>query len=245
MLILRKNTVDDDEDTFAEARRLVEATERGEMTPNDAHSLRGMPAMAREYGHEIDPDRIEGARGRQVDAAMDRYKIFHDKEPLRVVDLGHKLPASVVCVGDALAVMYRTDKWHKDGDDEDYKHLHDKNEDKPYDIGRGVKLYEPAREARKSLVDGVRANIAVKAQKPPVKYPEVMTKLGYCLGFFVRRYDDGEIYELNPRGCDLMCSPSGNMLAIFSAEPQADGSVGFLCIMAGGNLRVLKGGIDG
>ena len=35
------------------------------------------------------------------------------------------------------------------------------------------------------------------------------------------------------------------MLAVYSPEAQPDGSVGFLCVMAGGKLRVIKDGIDG
>lgn len=233
---------DDGEQTFEQAMQLVGETEERPVRAN-ASTLHG-PSMARTYGREVDPDRYGGARGRDLDGAMDRYKTFHAKEPLDVRDLPHVLPARVVCVGDALSVMYRTDKWHEDGDDEDYKHLHDKGE-KPYEIGEGVRLYEPAKEYRKSTVGGARVSTTLKAEKPPVKYPEALARLGYCLGFFVRRDDDGEIYELNPRGCDLYSSPSGDMLAVYSPTPQSDGSVGFLAIMSGGGLRVLKDGIDG
>lgn len=175
-------------------------------------------------------DRIGGANGRDIDAAMARYQTFHAKEPIRIAELDHELPTRWKEVGDALAVMYRTDKWKKDGNDEDYKHLHDKGDDKPYDIGKGVRIYEPTRSGGQSL---------------PVSRPQAITLLGYCLGVFVRKDEDGEIYEANPRGCYLFSSPSGDMLAIYSPHEQADGSSGFLAVMAGGNLRVLKDGIDG
>jgi hypothetical protein len=35
------------------------------------------------------------------------------------------------------------------------------------------------------------------------------------------------------------------MLAVYSPKPQPNGDVGFLCVMSGGKLRVLKEGIDG
>lgn len=218
------------------------------MRPNKrARPLKGA-AMRTSFGNtREDIDDIGGKRGRQLDAAMDRYETFHDKAPIRVAELDHDLPKSWVCVGEALAVMYRTDKWKKDGTDIDYKHLHDKGEDKPYEFGKGVKFYEPASEVRKSKVNGRRTSRSPKkrAQRLPTGRPEALTLLGYCLGVFVQRYDDETIYEVNPRGCYLFSSPSGNMLAVYSPDEQPDGSSGFLAAMAGGNLRVLKDGIDG
>jgi hypothetical protein len=249
-----------------------------ELRSNGAGPLRGRPSMDTRFGTEVDPDSINGKAGESVDGAMSRYQTFHDKAPMRVVDLGHDLPTGWVCVGECLAVMYRTDKWHADGDDEDYKHLHDETDEKPYAVGRGVKLYEPKSEWARSTVDGRRrASRPPKTERLPVVIPEALTLLGYCLGFFVRLHpehaelSDGEyqtavdlmesamsgddaatealnemsIYESNPRGCWLFCSPSGDMLAVYSPESQPDGSSGFLCAMAGGKLRVLKDGIDG
>lgn len=250
-----------------------------ELEPNGAGPLRGRAAMDTRFGDEVDPDEVVGRAGKSVEGAMDRYETFHAKPPMRVVDLGHDLPTEWVCVGECLAVMYRTDKWHEDGDDEDYKHLHDETEDKPYKVSRGVKLFEPKTEWSRSTVDGKKRprQSQPKVQKLPVSRPEALTLLGYCLGFFVRLHPDHStltdeeydaamelmgaasqgdesavemlnelsIYETNPRGCWLFCSPSGDMLAVFSPDKQPDGSSGFLCAMAGGKLRVLKDGIDG
>lgn len=218
-----------------------------------ASTLNGRASMdTRHVGHEVDPDRYSGKRGKDLDSAMNRYETFHAKRPLRVVDLGHELPSQVVCVGQVISTMYRTDKWHKDGDDEDYKHVHDNSrggKEREYEFGKGVLAYEPAREARRSVVESggkrAKANVAHKTERLPVPKPEALTLLGYCLGVFVHRFDDDQIYEINPRGCYLFCSPSGDMLAIYSPEAQPDGSRGFLMIMAGGGLRVLKDGIDG
>jgi hypothetical protein len=204
------------------------------------------PAMDTGFGIEIeDPDTLPTKPGRDLDKAMDRYETFHAKKPLRLIELEHELPDEWVCIGDALSVMYRTDKWKPDGTDEDYKHLHDKGDEKPYDLGKGVRLYEPSSEASRSRVDGDARRAPSAGRRLPVARPEALALLGYCLGLFVRRDDDSEVYEVNPRGCYLFSSPSGNMLALYSPDEQPDGSSGFLAVMAGGNLRVLKDGIDG
>lgn len=209
-----------------------------ELMPNKkARALGRRAAMRTNFGDTLDDEELDtlgGARGRDVDAAMKRYQTFHAKAPIRVAELAHELPDRWVCVGDALAVMYRTDKWKKDGTDEDYKHLHDAGDDKPYAVRKGVRFYEPAKAVRGG-----------RAQRLPVAKPKALTLLGYCLGAFVRKDDDGETYETNPRGCYLFSSPSGNALYLYSPHKQSDGSSGFLAAMAGGKLRVLKDGIDG
>lgn len=216
-----------------------------------ASTLNGRPSMDTSHvGREVDPDRYTGARGKHLESAMDRYETFHAKRPMRTVELRHELPSSVVPVGQVVSTMYRTDKWHEDGDDEDYKHVHDNSrggKDREYEFGKGVIAYEPAGQVSKSVVDK-RAKKIGPAEKPvrlPVRKPEALTLLGYCLGIFVQRFDDEEVYEINPRGCYLFCSPAGDMLALYSPDKQPDGSSGFLMIMAGGGLRVLKDGIDG
>jgi hypothetical protein len=188
-------------------------------------------AMKTRFGDTLEDDALDalsGARARDTDAAMKRYETFHAKAPIRVAELAHELPTHWKPVGDAVAVMYRTDKWKKDGTDEDYKHLHDRGEDKPYEVRRGVRFYEPASGGGTTLPK-----------------PKAITLLGYCLGAFVRKDDDGEIYETNPRGCYLFSAPDGHTLYMYSPAKQSDGSSGFLAAFRGGNLRVLKDGIDG
>lgn len=207
------------------------------------------PAMDTRFGRNVDPDRVREG-GADLDRAMDRYETFHAKRPLRAVALGHLLPKKVVPVGQAISTMYRTDKWHDDGDDEDYKHVHDPEDgrkSKEYTFGEGVVVYEPASQVKKSKVErdsDVEAEVAA-AEDLPVRAPKAITLLGYCLGFFVRRFDDGQVYEVNPRGCYLFCSPDGDMLAVYSPDEQPDGSRGFLAVMAGGKLDVIKDGIVG
>jgi hypothetical protein len=227
----------------------------GGIKPNRsrASTLNGRASMdAKRVGRDVDPDRYTGKRGKDLDAAMDRYETFHAKRPLRAVELPHDLPTSVIPIGQVLSTMYRTDKWHEDGDDEDYKHVHDNSrggKDTEYKFGKGVIAYEPAHQARKSIIEAdgkrVKAQPIGKAVRLPVSAPGALSLLGYCLGVFVQRFDDEEVYELNPRGCYLFCSPKGDMLAVYSPDAQPDGSKGFLMIMAGGGLRVLKDGIDG
>jgi hypothetical protein len=228
---------------------------RAGLSPNRrrATTLNGRPSMDTSHvGREVDPDRYKGARGKHLEAAMDRYETFHAKRPLRTVELPHDLPTSVVPVGQVISTMYRTDKWHEDGDDEDYKHVHDNSrggKEREYEFGKGVIAYEPASQASESIIasDGKRTKTKTHAKpvRLPVSAPKALSLLGYCLGVFVQRFDDEEIYEINPRGCYLFCSPKGDMLALYSPEEQPDGSNGFLMIMAGGGLRVLKDGIDG
>jgi hypothetical protein len=242
------SVVSEDDSSLDLAYQLVGETEEesgrgGRMRANGrARPIGNHPSMDTGFGEDVDPD---GLSGSAIDSAMDRYEIFHAKKPLRVAELAHDIPTSWTCVGDGLAVMYRTDKWKADGTDEDYKHLHDKRDDEPYQVGKGVRFYEPAAEVRRSTVRGKRRTSRTKGKRLPVRIPKALTLLGYCLGAFVRRDDDGETYEVNPRGCYLFCSPSGDLLLLYSPEEQADGSSGFLAAMAGWDLRVLKDGIDG
>lgn len=226
------------------SRKLTSRSTRGAMIPNKA-------AMATSFGVDIDPDKIVGADGRALDDAFDKYETFHDKKVLRAVELNTDLPKELICVGDCVSVMYRTDKWQKDGDDIDYKHVHDPIEGKEYQPGEGVRLYENARIATpvvkklaKNKAGGVvRDDLVVHRCGPPVAYPKAIALLGKCLGFFVRRYDDGEIYECNPRNTYLFGSPKGDLLVVYSLDPRPKGAI--LCVMAGGKLRILKDGIDG
>lgn len=218
-----------------------------EMKPNRPGLLR-KPAMDTKFGAELDEtelDEVRGADGEDLDRAMSRYETFHAKQPIRVAELDHDIPTKWVCTGDGLSVMYKTDKWHKDGDDEEYKHLHGHSEKRPYALGKGVRVFEPASEIKRSRVGGKPVRVSGGGQRLPVAIPKALTLLGYCMGLFVRHTHDGEVYEVNPRGSYLFCSPKGDLLLVYSPQKQADGSSGFLCAMAGGSLRVLKDGIDG
>jgi hypothetical protein len=225
------------------SRKLTSRSTRERMTPNKG-------AMDTKFGVEIDPDEVTGVDGKALDEAFGKYETFHKKKVLRAVELKPDLPRDLICVGDCLSVMYRTDKWNEDGDDIDYKHVHDPIENKEYPPGKGVRLYENARIATSAIKRLVKNRgvapgdgLAVHRSGPPVDYPGAIALLGKCLGFFVRRYDDGEIYECNPRNSYLFGSPKGDLLVVYALDPKPHGSI--LCVMAGGKLRILKEGIDG
>lgn len=157
----------------------------------------------------------------KVDKAIERYEIFHKKDPRKIVELDddHRIPVQVEKVGELLSIAYLTDKWKEDGDDEAYKHVIEEG---------GQTLYEP----RGSHSWAEKCNF-------PIKPPREVTMLGRCLGFYVKRADDGQVYEANPGGCYLFCSPSGNALYVYSPRD------GFIALACGGNLNVEKDGIEG
>lgn len=175
-------------------------------------NARGAMDRAR-FGTEVDLE--QGGKG------AERYRIFHDKDPKRVVEICHAFPDRVGLAGGAMSVSYRTDKWHEDGDDTDYKHVFETN----------VHVYEPW---------GTQPWLE-EAQLPRDYPTEPIALLGQCLGFFLRRVDDGEIYEVElprARDCWLLAAPDGRMLFVY------DPRVGFRAIFAGGRLSVEEEGID-
>jgi hypothetical protein len=54
--------------------------------------------------------------------AADTYAKWHEREPECVTELDGLPDALPVCVGDALRIGYRSDKWHERGQVEDYDH---------------------------------------------------------------------------------------------------------------------------
>lgn len=172
----------------------------------------GRGAMQRAtFGEEVEDDGGKGA---------DRYRIFHDKEPRRVVEIHHPFPSKVGLAGNALSVLYRTDKWKKDGDDVDYKHVFDD----------GVKVYEPWGEQS-----------WLEPAELPREHRQPIALLGQCIGLFLERVDDGEVYEVHlPRARDswLFAAPDGRMLYVY------DPTEGFRAVIAGGRLTVEEEGID-
>lgn len=203
-LVASGSEFDDAPETMKMAAAMIDAET---LAPNKG-------VMGVRFGREVE------SSGDLVQTATKRYETFHDKEPRRVVrlDASHKIPSKVDLIGDCQSVMYKTDKWYEDGDDVEYKHVHD----------QGVKVFEP---------HGVQK--WAETSKLPVERPKAIVLLGKHLGFFVKRADDGEVYECNPRRTYLFCSPSGDMLLVYSPRE------GFVALMAGGRLRVEKDGIDG
>jgi hypothetical protein len=193
-------------DYYTRLAKLEQRAEAG-LAPNPS---RGAMQRAR-FGTEVDHDGGAGA---------ERYRIFHDKDPQRIVEIHHPFPDRVGLAGDALSVLYRTDKWHEDGDDTDYKHVFDE----------GVKVYEPWGGQR-----------WLEETKFPRKMKGPLALLGQCIGLFIERVDDGEVYEVHlPRSRDswLFSAPDGRVLYVY------DPREGFRAIIAGGDLTVEAEGID-
>lgn len=172
------------------------------------------------FGREI-PQPNTGKIVGPVNDAMERFHTFHKKEPRRLIEINpkHTIPAQVDRIGDLLSIAYRSDKWYADGKDVDYRHVIEQG---------GQTLYEPRGSQRWA-----------KKTKLPVATPKVVTLLGKSLGLFVKREDDGQVYESNPKSSYLFCSPSGNMLLLYSP------SEGFVAMACGGHLSVKEHGIDG
>lgn len=55
------------------------------------------------------------------------YSMWHQKDPHEVLEANVQFPAQVACIGEATQTCYGSDKWHKDGELEEYFHDHDGN----------------------------------------------------------------------------------------------------------------------
>lgn len=176
---------------------------------------KGTSARARKMGR---------ATTREASAdALERYRTFHQKEPDAVLEVHHKMPARVGLAGTILSEMYRSDKWYKDGAEEDYKHVHDE----------GVSLFLPWSAGGRGLRAATLPSSAMETKE--------LAMLGECLGFFWEDHQQ-QVHEWNPGGKDrwwVLCSPSGDTLYFYSEED------GFVAIAHGGGLKVEREGIDG
>jgi len=189
-----------------------------QLDPRDLGDV--VPNSRLPFGREV-PQPNTGGNVEHVNAAMDRFHTFHKKEPRRLVEIDprHAIATRVDRIGDLLSIAYRSDKWYADGKDVDYRHVIEQG---------GQTLYEPKGSQRWA-----------EQTKLPVEVPKVVTLLGKSLGLFVKRQDDGKVYESNPKNSYLFCSPSGDMLLLYSPND------GFIAMACGGHLSVKEHGIDG
>lgn len=160
-------------------------------------------------------------------SATRMYVGFHQHDPRKVGDFHRELviPDTAMCVGDAVNVLYRSDKLNPTtGQDEgwiDYIHDH-KN---------GVKVYRCDRAAE-SL------ELAVERTVPSwLRNVRELTWLGDCLGF---AYHDGD-REHEARGTkplpELYTTPSGKALLVIQGKRR------LLALVWGGKLGVEPRGI--
>lgn len=81
-------------------------------------------------GDYLDGTEYDGSRRRKVasdsvGAAIERYKMWHQKEPDRVDEHSYQFPEQVRCMGRAVEILYESDKWEDDGEMYDYVHRFD------------------------------------------------------------------------------------------------------------------------
>ena len=159
--------------------------------------------------------------------AVDKFTEFHDFEPRETGTIpGLKIPSSVKIAGDAVHVMYRSDKWHE-GRSDDYIHEHD----------RGVKV-------------GRTGNCPGPSRAVPVEIQRVTTlvRIGRCLGVAYEDAD-GNVVEMRPDGSvQLYCSPNGRALFVVDGVRVKNGRASFArpkveMILWGGRLGVEDRGI--
>lgn len=152
-----------------------------------------------------------------IAAAVEKFREFHDAEPTKVheFDARFKIPEAVVRVGQAVDVMYRSNKW---GEKADYIHEHD----------RGVHVHLP----RAKKIDGRTVRVPAWIRNAPA-----LAKLGLCLGFtFARGRDEIEAQVSTPLP-ELYCTPDGRALLVISEKRVVE------AIIWGGNLGVEARGI--
>lgn len=128
---------------------------------------------------------------RDFESARSIRETFVDRPMQKVVDLAWDWPRTMDEVGVCTAVMYKSDKWRKIGDFEDYKHINESSEDahkllisKDFELGlpKGVEAYVESCDLG--------------------KMPDTVAELAGILGLQFRLYDkDGslgeEYYQLN------------------------------------------------
>lgn len=163
-----------------------------------------------------------------LNRAIDKYIEFHQYEPKRIGQFSRNffIPPEIVCVGDAVHVMYRSGK--KDPETlikpprpRNYIHDH-----KP-----GVKLYRTDRSA-----EGVHKKVPNY-----ILNSEALYLLGECLGFCYEDYD-GEVVDAeckNPKPELYAVPPHGKALIVIQNKSKV------LAMMWGGKLIVEARGIVG
>jgi hypothetical protein len=157
--------------------------------------------------------------------ALRMYRGFHQKEPKKIGDFHPDLviPAECICVGDAIHVLYQSDKLNPTtGEDEgviDYIHKHE----------RGVRIYRCDRSAEGDIT----------AVPSWVRNTTEFDKLGDCNGFAYKSITTGK--KCTAEGTsplpELYCSPNGKCLFIIQGKRR------LLALIWGGRLGVEPRGI--
>jgi hypothetical protein len=166
---------------------------------------------------------------RDFDKAVDGYKTFHTgpgapmgiREPRQIGQLpGLVMPARCCIAGQAVHVMYRSDKWEKRA--HDYIHEHD----------AGVKV---------GLLDTQFGELT-DAVPDIIRKVETLYLLGACLGFAFVDGDGNEVEAKCGKGDELYAIPSNRALVVLNTK----GAVAKVqALIWGGSLNVIDRGIVG
>ncbi len=156
--------------------------------------------------------------------AVTKYRAFHQQDPRKVGEFHRDLviPDVAMCVGDAVNVLYRSDKLNPTtGEDEgwiDYIHDH----------GAGVKMYRTDRTA-----EGVMRTVPAMLVRATELY-----WLGDCLGF---EYKEEITKKVEAKGTkplpELYAIPSGRALLVIQGKRR------LMAMIWGGKLGVEPRGI--
>jgi hypothetical protein len=155
--------------------------------------------------------------------AVEGYRRFTEFEPQEVGILeGFVVPSQLMCIGDAIHVIYRSDKW--EAKHHDYIHEHE----------AGVMVYVPK---------GSPIDKGELVETPSwLRKVEGIYLIGICLGFCYRDAKGRKLdAESKPRP-ELYSIPSGQALLIISVH-QAKAVLE--AALWGGNLDVRAEGIVG
>jgi len=153
------------------------------------------------------------------------WRTFHDKDsPDELIEVIRPWPAAWGLSGEASRVLYLSDKWQPDGDQQAYYHDHE----------GGVQLWEPW---------GTQEWLTQKKRSPSRSLPcKDATVLGYCLGWELEREDTNEHLDIEFADEEaLLCAvPSGKVLFVVDI-----GSGEVIAVFVGGSLAVKPEGIVG
>lgn len=150
---------------------------------------------------------------------VSKYMEFHQLEPTEIGEMSFDIPETIVCVGSAQWVAYRSDKWTNKN--ENYIHEHE----------YGVKCYHA--DATEDEGDECDVPEWIYAAK-------TLVRLGDCLGYLYIGAD-GEPCEamVEKPYPELYCTPDGNALIVVEDKCR------LVALIWGGNLGVTARGIVG
>lgn len=161
---------------------------------------------------------------RDLEEALDGYSRFTEFDPQEVGLLeGLQIPEEMVCLGDAVHILYKSDKWEEKF--HEYIHEHE----------AGVKVYVPM---------GAGLDLEEEeAEETPDWLQEVTSvyMLGLCIGFRYERDGKELDAEVKPHP-ELYAIPSGKALLLIDVQGSRAKVVAALW---GGSLDVRPEGIVG